>query len=141
METVLSESVAPRRLNAALIGAFAVLALVLAVIGLYGVIAYNVQERTREIGVRIAVGASRASVLRLVVGDAMRLVAAGVALGLTLALVFGGVLNDLLFDVSARDASILGSVALLLPAAAVLASYVPARRAMSVDPVVALRGE
>jgi putative ABC transport system permease protein len=141
METVLSQSVAPRRLTVILIGAFAVLALMLAVIGLYGVIAYSVQQRTREIGVRIAIGASRASVLQLVVGDALRMTALGVALGLTLALAFGGVLTDLLFQVSARDAPTLAAVAVLLPAAAALASYVPARRAMRVDPVVALRAD
>ena len=141
MATVMSQSVASRRLHATLIGAFAVLALALAAIGLYGLIAYNVQQRTREIGVRMAMGAPRASVLRLVVGDAMRLTAAGVALGLSAALASGGVLRDLLFEVDARDVSILAGVAILLPAAAALASYVPARRAMTVDPVVALRAE
>jgi putative ABC transport system permease protein len=141
MASVLSLSVASRRLNATLIGAFAVLALALSAIGLYGVIAYNVQQRTREIGVRVAIGAPRASVLRLVIGDAMRLTAAGVAVGLAAALASGGVLRGLLFEVGARDASILAGVAILLSAAAALASYVPARRAMAVDPVVALRAE
>jgi putative ABC transport system permease protein len=141
MEMVLSQSVAPRRLNVLLIGAFAILALTLALIGLYGVIAYTVQQRTREIGVRMAVGASRRSVLRLVVGDAMRLTTVGVALGLALALAFGGVLTGLLFQVGPRDLPTLALVGALLPACAALASYIPARRAMRVDPVVALRAE
>jgi putative ABC transport system permease protein len=141
MEMVRSQSVAPQRLNVLLIGAFAVLALALALIGLYGVIAYTVQQRTREIGVRVAVGASRASVLQLVIGDAMRLTGIGVALGLAFALAFGGVLGSLLFQVGPRDVQTLALVGVLLPACAALASYVPARRAMRVDPVVALRGE
>jgi len=141
MEMVLSQSVAPQRLNVLLIGAFAVLALALALLGLYGVIAYTVQQRTREIGVRVAVGASRASVLRLVIGDAMRLTAIGVALGLAFALASGGVLASLLFQVGPHDVQTLAVVAVLLPACAALASYIPARRAMRVDPVVALRGE
>ena len=141
MDTVLSQSVAPRRLNVLLIGAFAVLALALALIGLYGVIAYTVQQRTREIGVRIAIGATRASVLALVVGDAMRLTAIGVALGLIVALAAGGVLADLLFQVGPRDLPTLALVGILLPACAALASFIPARRAMRVDPVVALRAD
>jgi putative ABC transport system permease protein len=141
METVLAQSVSDRRLNVALVGAFAVLALVLAAIGLYGVLSYSVAQRTREIGVRLAVGASRASVLALVVGDAMRLIAVGIGLGLAAALVFGGVLSTLLFEVSARDVSTLAVVAAVLFAAGGVASYLPARRAMRVDPVVALRAE
>jgi putative ABC transport system permease protein len=141
METVLAESVSDRRLNVALIGAFAVLALALAAIGLYGVLAYSVVQRTRELGVRLAVGASRASVLRLVVGEALRLVAVGVALGVAAALVFGGVLSTLLFEVSTRDVSTLIFVSVVLLVVGVLASYLPAHRAMRVDPVVALRAE
>jgi putative ABC transport system permease protein len=141
MDTVLAESVSDRRLNAALIGAFAVLALVLAAIGLYGVLAYSVVQRTREIGVRLAVGATRASVLTLVVGEALRLVALGIALGVATALMSGGMLSTLLFEVSTRDVSTLVLVGAVLLIAAVLASYLPARRAMRVDPVVALRAE
>ncbi len=141
METVLAESVSDRRLNVTLIGAFAVLALALAAIGLYGVLAYSVVQRTREMGVRLAVGASRASVLRLVVGEALRLIAVGLALGLAASLVFGGVLSTLLFEVSAQDVSTLVVVGAVLLVAGVVASYLPARRAMRVDPVVALRAE
>jgi putative ABC transport system permease protein len=141
MDTVLAESVSDRRLNMALIGAFAVLALVLAAIGLYGVLAYSVAQRTREIGVRLAVGASRSSVLALVIGDAMRLIAVGIVLGLACAVTFGGVLSALLFEVGARDVSTLAVVAAVLLVTGMLASYLPARRAMRVDPVVALRAE
>jgi hypothetical protein len=141
MQTVLAASVSDRRLNVALIGAFAVLALALAAIGLYGVLGYSVAQRTRELGVRLAVGASRASVLTLVVGEALRLIVVGVALGLASALAFGGVLSTLLFEVSTRDVSTLVLVGAVLLAAGLLASYLPARRAMRVDPVVALRAE
>jgi putative ABC transport system permease protein len=139
MNTVLTESVADRRLNLVLIGAFALLALGLAAIGLYGVLAYNVAQRTHEMGVRLAIGASRASVLALVIAEALQLVVSGIALGVTAALLFGGVMSALLFDVSARDRSALAIAGALLLAAGLLASYLPARRAMRVDPIVALR--
>jgi putative ABC transport system permease protein len=139
MNTVLTESVADRRLNLVLIGAFALLALGLAAIGLYGVLAYNVAQRTHEMGVRLAIGASRASVLALVIAEALQLVVSGIALGVTAALLFGGVMSALLFDVSARDLSALAIAGALLLAAGLLASYLPARRAMRVDPIVALR--
>jgi putative ABC transport system permease protein len=139
MNTVLTESVSDRRLNLVLIGAFALLALGLAAIGLYGVLACNVAQRTHEMGVRFAVGASRGSVLALVIGEALQLVVTGLALGLTAAVSFGGVLSTLLFDVSTRDLSALAVAGALLLGSGLLASYLPARRAMRVDPVVALR--
>ena len=141
MATILSASVADRRLNMLLIGAFGVLALALAAIGLYGVMAYAVTQRTREIGVRIAMGATRRSVLSLVVGQAMRLVGTGVAIGLGLSLLVTGSLARLLFEVGPRDlfTYALAPAVLLLTAAA--ASYLPARRATRVDPVIALRAE
>ena len=141
MSTIVSESVADRRLNVLLIGAFGVLALALASIGLYGVMAYAVTQRTREIGVRLAIGASRASVLSLVVGNAMRLVTIGVAIGLVLSLVATGSLARLLFEVGPRDLSVYVLVPLILLLTAVIASYLPARRATRVDPVTALRAE
>jgi putative ABC transport system permease protein len=141
MEAIVSASVADRRLHMLLIGAFGALALALASIGLFGVTAYAVTQRTREMGVRLAIGASRASVLSLVVGNAMRLVALGVAIGVAIALLATGSLARLLFEIGPRDLStyVLVPVVLLLTAA--LASYLPARRATRVDPVIALRAE
>jgi putative ABC transport system permease protein len=141
MSTIVSASVADRRLNMLLIGAFGVLALALASIGLYGVMAYAVTQRTREMGVRLAIGASRASVLSLVVGNAMRLVTTGVAIGLVLSLVAMGSLARLLFEVGPGDASVYVLVPLILLLTAGLASYLPARRATRVDPLTALRAE
>jgi putative ABC transport system permease protein len=141
MSAIVSASVADRRLNVVLIGAFGLLALVLAAIGLYGTMAYTVTQRTREMGVRIAMGASHGSVLSLVVGGAMRLVGAGIAIGVAISLLVTGSLERLLFEVGPRDVSIytIAPTALLLIAAA--ASYLPARRATRVDPVNALRVE
>jgi putative ABC transport system permease protein len=141
MSAVVSASVADRRLNVMLIGAFGVLALALAAIGLYGTMAYAVTQRTREMGVRIAIGATPGSVLSLVVGLAMRLVGTGVSVGVAVSLLLTGSLERLLFDVGPRDLSIymIAPAVLLLTAAA--ASYLPARRATRVDPVVALRME
>jgi putative ABC transport system permease protein len=141
MDAVVSLSVADRRLSVALVGTFGVLALVLASIGLYGVMAYNVGQRTREIGLRVAIGASRRSVLGLVIGQALRLVTAGLAIGVTAAILLGGTLAELLFEVNPRDATVLAGVALLLGAVGVAASYVPALRAMRIDPISALRME
>jgi ABC-type antimicrobial peptide transport system permease subunit len=128
-------------LNLVLIGSFGGLALLLAVIGLYGVMAFQVAQRTREMGVRVALGASRRDVLRLVVGEGMRLVGIGLIAGLAAALPLSKSIAALLFDVTPRDLTVFATVPLLLGAAAALASYLPARRATRVDPVVALRGD
>jgi putative ABC transport system permease protein len=141
MTQVLAASVADRRLNVLMIGAFGVLALVLATIGLYGVMAYSVTERTREMGVRIAIGATPASVLVLIVGQGLRLVGIGVAVGLVFALIMSGSLATLLYDVGPRDVSIFAIAFALLLITGAIASYLPARRATRVDPVVALRTE
>jgi len=141
MRNVFSDSLSDRRLNLVLIGSFAVLAVTLAAIGLYGVLAYTIAQRTRELGVRLALGASRTSVVRLVAGEALGLIGVGVGLGLATALASGRVLAALLFDVSTRDVSTFALVSLLLVVVGVLASSVPARRAVRVDPVVALRAE
>jgi putative ABC transport system permease protein len=141
MSTVIARSVADRRLNVLLIGSFGVLALALAAVGLYGVTAYAVTERTREMGVRIAMGATRHAVLALVVGQALRLVAAGVAVGLAVSLAVAGSLVRLLFDVVPRDASVYALASAVLLTAGALASYLPARRATRVDPVIALKAE
>ena len=129
------------RSTAWLVGGFAALALLLGVVGLYGVIAYSVSQRTREIGVRMALGAQRSSVYSLVLGEAMRLIAAGIALGLASAVGAAWLMRKLLFGVQAWDASTLAAVALLLAGSALVASYFPARRAASVNPTDALRAE
>jgi putative ABC transport system permease protein len=141
MSTVISQSVADRRLNVLLIGSFGMLALVLAAVGLYGVTAYTVTERTREMGVRIAMGATRRAVLTLVVGHALRLVAGGVAIGVAVSLVVANSLVRLLFDVGPRDASVYALATAVLLGAGALASYLPACRATRVDPVIALKSE
>ena len=129
------------RSTAWLVGGFAALALLLGVVGLYGVIAYSVSQRTREIGVRMALGAQRSSVYSLVLGEATRLIAAGIVLGLASAVGAARLMGTLLFGVQAWDAKTLTAVAVLLAGSALLASYFPARRAASVNPTEALRAE
>jgi macrolide transport system ATP-binding/permease protein len=124
-----------------LVGGFAVLALMLGVVGLYGVVAYSVGQRTREIGVRMALGAERSRVYRLVLGEAGWLTAIGVGLGLACSLAATRLMSGLLFGVAAWDAPTLAGVALVLTASAILASFLPARRAASIDPADALRSE
>jgi macrolide transport system ATP-binding/permease protein len=136
-----SPSAYRHRSTAWLVGSFAALALVLSLVGLYGVIAFSVGQRTREIGVRMALGAERRAVYRLVLGEAGRLSALGIALGALASLAAAGLLRGLLFGVRSWDVPTLGTVAVVLALAAALASYVPARRAASVDPVEALRAE
>lgn len=139
MTDVMARSVANRRLNVLIIGAFAVLAIVLAAVGVYGVMAYDVLQRTREIGIRVALGASRSSVLSLVLLQGMRLVLVGAALGLGAAGLLSGSVSQLLFEVGPRDVAVFASVALLLTTAGAVASYIPAWRATRVDPLAALR--
>jgi macrolide transport system ATP-binding/permease protein len=129
------------RSSAWLVGGFAAVALVLSVVGLYGVIAYSVSQRTREIGVRMALGAQRGSVYRMILREAGWLIAAGVAVGLVCSLAAGTMMRTLLFGVRAWDVWTLAAVALVLGVFALMASYVPARRAASVNPVEALRAE
>ena len=140
-EALLGELSAERRLNTWLLALFAGLALALAVIGIYGVMHYAVAQRTHEIGVRIALGAQPANVLRLVIGQGLRLMLGGVALGLLAAFALTRVMAHLLFGVSAHDPATFIGVALLLIVVAVVACYLPARRAAQVDPLVALRYE
>jgi putative ABC transport system permease protein len=141
MEAVVGESLSDRRLNALLIGAFGAVALILAAIGLYGLLAYDVAQRAREIAVRIAVGASRASVLSLVLAHGMRLVLAGIAVGTFASLLATRALSRLLFDVQPHDVTAIVGAAVVLVAVGALASGVPARRAMRVDPALVLKGE
>ena len=129
------------RMGASLLTVFGGLALILAIVGVYGVLSYSVNQQTREIGIRMAMGAQTSSVLALVVKQGMRLAAMGLMLGLLVALAAMRVLSSLLFGVSAHDPLIFGSVSLILATAAILACYFPARRAARVDPLVALRYE
>ena len=120
---------------------FAIVGLTLASIGIYGVMAYAVAERTHEIGIRMALGADRADVLRMVLGEATRLAAAGVAIGLAGAAATTQLIRSLLFGVTPSDVPTFAGIAALLVATAFVASYIPARRATRVDPMVALRYE
>lgn len=138
---IVDDTVAQRRFSMLLLLLFALVALFLAAVGLYGVVAYMVSQRTQEIGVRMAIGAQRGDVLRMVLGEGMKLAVAGVILGVATALALAGYVASLLFGVTPFDpASYLVTAAILLAVAA-LACYVPARRAMGVDPLVALRQE
>ncbi len=141
MQEVLSESVAPRRFNMLLLAAFAGLALLLASIGIYGVMSYSVSQYTHEIGIRMALGARASDVMQLIVRQGMGLVVIGLAVGATGALALTRVMSSLLFDVKPWDPLTLTSVSVLLAAVAFAASYIPARRATRVDPMVALRYE
>ena len=141
MTEIVERSLAEERFSTTLLTGFALTALALAAIGLYGVVALGVTERTREIGVRIALGASRADVLALIVSGGVRVVLAGVAIGLVAALLAARAVEGFLFETAPADPLVLASVAMLLVVAGAIASYLPARRATRVDPAVALRAE
>jgi len=141
MTEVLSMSTAQRRLTMVLLGLFACIALLIAAVGLYGVISYTVTQRTQEIGIRMALGAQRRDVLRMVVGQAMTMTAAGVAIGAAGAFLVTRLMTTLLFSVKPGDPLTFGAVAALLGLVALAASYVPGLRATTVDPVIALRAE
>jgi putative ABC transport system permease protein len=141
MTKLVAESVARRRFNALLTGLFAVVALVLAAVGIFGVLNYTVAQRTQEIGLRVALGAQTRDVLRLVLGEGVRLILFGLALGLAASLALTRVLAGMLFGVTPTDPLTFVAVCFVLASVAMLACYVPARRATKVDPVVALRNE
>lgn len=127
--------------SAILAGGFAVVALLLAVVGIYGVVSYSVARRTREVGIRVALGADSRDVLRLILGNGLALAAAGVAVGLAAALATSRLIGGMLYDVSSRDLTVYIGVPILLTAVVLLATYLPARRAARVDPVISLRAE
>jgi putative ABC transport system permease protein len=141
MQQLIDNSISTRRLTLVLLGIFSALALILAAIGIYGVIAYSVALRTHEIGIRMALGAQQEDVLRLVLGQGARIAFFGVAIGLAVAAALARLLSSLLFSVSSSDPVTFAAVAALLVAVALLACYIPARRALRVDPIIALRYE
>jgi len=141
MESMLSASLAPRRFTAVLLGAFAALAMVLAGVGLFGVIAYLVERRTREIGVRMALGAQQRHVVGLVLREGLILTTVGVIVGIAFARSLSAVLQSRLYEVLPTDAGVTIAVASVLAAIALLATCIPALRAAKVDPMITLRSE
>jgi putative ABC transport system permease protein len=141
MRQLTADSIQQARFSAVIVGLFAAIALLLAAVGIYGVMSYLVAQRTAEIGVRLALGAAERQIFGLVLADALRLTGIGVALGAAGALALGRTLRRLLFGVGAADPMTFLSTAAVLVAVAVLATYLPARRAMRVDPIEALRAE
>jgi putative ABC transport system permease protein len=141
MNEVIAGTLADRRFSMILLDAFAIVALLLASLGLYGVISYLVGQRTHELGIRMALGAQRKDVLRLVLAHGMKMALGGVALGLVAAFGLTRLMTKLLYGVSATDPATFTGIALLLTAVALLACCIPAQRATKVDPLVALRYE
>lgn len=141
LEKIKSDTVLTDRLEAALLLVFAAIALLLAAVGIYGVISYSVAQRTHELGIRAALGASAASLLQLILYRGLALTVAGMVIGVGASLALTRAMSTLLYGVGARDPLTMWSVAAILPAVALTACYVPARRATKVDPMVALRYE
>jgi putative ABC transport system permease protein len=141
MSEMLGASLSQPRFNMMLLAVFGGVAMVLAAIGIYGVIAYSVTQRTREIGIRMALGAQRTQMFGMVLRQSMTLVIVGIAIGFLVALAAMRLMATLLYGVGAHDILTYAIVIFLLAAAALLASYIPSRRAMKVDPMVALRYE
>jgi putative ABC transport system permease protein len=141
MDDIVADTLAARRFSTIVLASFATLALVLSTVGIYGVISYTVGQRTHEIGLRMALGASRVDVLRIVLSQGAKLAALGVATGLAASLALTQLMGSMLYGVTATDPLTFVGVAVILMLVALAACYIPARRAMRVDPVVALRYE
>ncbi|MCM3903270.1 MAG: FtsX-like permease family protein [Pyrinomonadaceae bacterium] len=141
LEDYISDSVAPRRFNLRVLTIFSLAALLLAATGIYGMVSYTVTQRTPEIGIRLALGAGRTSVFRLILGQGLKLVLLGLALGLVGALALTRVIRSLLFGVTPSDAFTFVVVSVLLILVALIACILPARRATKVDPLIAMRNE
>jgi putative ABC transport system permease protein len=141
MEQLLAKSIAQTRFSTFLLGVFALFALILSAIGIYGVVSYAVSQRTREIGIRMALGAARSNIFRLIVGEAMALFVLSLGLGLVAALGATRLLKSLLYGVGTNDPITFASIAFLTATVAFIAAWLPARRAARLDPIIALRGE
>jgi putative ABC transport system permease protein len=141
LDEVVARSISEPRFYMVLLGAFAAMAVFLAALGIFGVLSYSVVQRSREIGIRVALGAHPSDVLRMVLGHAAALSLVGVLAGLAGALALSRAIGSLLFELSPTDPLTLGSMAVLLASVALVASYLPARRATRVDPLIALRSE
>jgi putative ABC transport system permease protein len=141
METLIADSTTRENFNMLLLTVFAAVALLLAAVGIYGLMSYSVEQRTQEIGIRMALGAGRGEMMKMILGQGMRLVLAGVAIGLAAAFGLMRLLGSLLFGVKATDPLTFVLVATTLSAVALLAAFIPAQRATRVDPTTALRQE
>jgi putative ABC transport system permease protein len=141
MEELLATSLSQSRFSTLLLGVFAGVALILAAVGLYGVMAYRVEQRTHEIGIRLALGAQSGDVLKLVVRQGLMLAITGIVIGFGAALIITRVMTSLLYGVTATDPLTFAIIPVVLTGAALAASFIPARRAMKVDPMIALRYE
>ena len=141
LEAWRSEALATPRFNAALLGGLSLLALFLTLVGLYGVMSYSVAQRTPEVGIRMAMGARASDVMRMILGEGMHLVGAGIALGALASVMATRLMAFLLFDITATDPTTILSISLLLSVVAALACWIPKRRATKVDPMIALRCE
>ena len=141
LDAVVAKAIARPRFDTFLLGIFAIVALILASVGLYGVMNYSTTQRTHEIGIRMALGASRSQIMRLVLGDGMSLTFIGILLGLAGSVALTRVMESFLFGVSPTDAMTFVGVSLLLAAVSLLAAYLPARKATRLDPTIALRCE
>jgi ABC-type antimicrobial peptide transport system permease subunit len=141
MDTIVGDTIASRKFNATLLGLFAALALTLAATGVYGVLQYSVIQRKREMGIRLAIGATSSDMIRLIVGQAVGLTAIGVTIGLAGAFALTRVIRALLFNIDPLDGLTFAASAAVLLLIAVVSSYLPARRASHIDPTVAMRAE
>ena len=141
LEEIRDDAIAPQRLNATLIGLFAALALVIATVGVAGVLAFSVSQRTNELGIRVALGAQRGEIQRMILGEGAAMAIVGLVIGGVAAIPLSRFLKGLLFGVEPADSATIGVSAVLLVAVALVAAWVPARRATAVDPITALRQE